>query len=222
MSIRTPSAKENEAFENYWEAGADLFLELANIGCFVVESLQELSQLEFGDKEITVLAKSLKDISYKSLYSDVASSLASKKARIALPILLKEFIRKEDLARWEVGNAISEMMQDCDFEAIRPIVLNREFRHARQMLVMKLSKLKKTPEVIPLLIELLQDKDVAMHAIIALGKLKAVEARQYIEPFLELSFLDEFLGKYVSVDVKKGLIKEAKKAIKKINQVSTI
>ena len=89
MSIRTPSAKENEAFENYWEAGADLFLALANIGCFVVESLQELSQQELGHKEVTVLTNWLQSISYKPLYSDVVSSLASRKARIALPILLK-------------------------------------------------------------------------------------------------------------------------------------
>lgn len=81
--------------------------------------------------------------------------------------------------------------------------LARDKRHgtARQMLAVALGNML-TPAAVGVLIELLQDDEVAGHAIIGLGNLKATAARGAIEGFLR--------------HPKSWIRAEAKKTLKKI------
>ncbi|MBL4637474.1 MAG: HEAT repeat domain-containing protein [Kofleriaceae bacterium] len=216
VATRDSDAHNIESRRIYRQAGAGLFTELASTG-YTVSDLSELREAGFRADAVAILTKWLPSVEYAPLYADIVKSLRTKKTRVVTAVLLDEFVRDDDLGRWSVGNAIGGMMRDADFEIVRAIVLNRKFRHARQMIVMNLSRLKKTSGVVPLLVDLLSDPDVAMHAIIALGKLKASQTRKHVEQFLEIAYLDRFLGEYVSSDVKKGLQREARKALKKFD-----
>lgn len=70
------------------------------------------------------------------------------------------------------------------------------------MLAVALGNMK-TPTAVDLLIELLNDDEVAGHALMALGKLKAQKARSQIERFLGCS--------------KPWVRKEASKALAKLD-----
>ena len=62
------------------------------------------------------------------------------------------------------------------------IVLNRENGKAREMFVLGLGKIR-NPRSTEVLIGLLNDKQVAGHAVMALRKLKAPEALDHVERF---------------------------------------
>ena len=62
----------------------------------------------------------------------------------------------------------------------------------------------KDPRAVDVLIELLEDEEVAGHALLALGKLKSSKAKPYIEPFLG--------------HPKAWVRKEAKRALAKIDK----
>jgi len=106
----------------------------------------------------------------------------------AAPALIDAFRRVDDPSglgpRWVIGNALEVVADDSVFDDLRAIVRDPGFGKARQMVVLGLAR-SKDPGVVSLLIELLDDEDVAAHAAMALGKLKANEARPALERQLE-------------------------------------
>jgi HEAT repeat protein len=73
------------------------------------------------------------------------------------------------------------------------------------MVVVGLAKLK-DPRAVPLLVELLEDEEVAGHAVMALRKMGATPARSSVERFLQ--------------DPRAWVRSEAKKAIAKFDKAS--
>jgi HEAT repeat protein len=123
--------------------------------------------------------------------------------RDAVRPLINEF-KRADLSpslRWAIGNALGVLASDEESNSLLDLARNKQYGTARQMLVLGLAKLK-TPLAIDVLVELLNDPDVQGHAIIVLGKLRAVRARPNIESFLH--------------DAKAWIRREAKKAITRI------
>jgi PBS lyase HEAT-like repeat len=106
----------------------------------------------------------------------------------AAPVLLGEFRRVSDPtglgARWVIGNALEVVADDSVFDEVAAIVRDPAFGRARQMVVLGLAR-SKDRRAVPLLIELLDHEDVAAQAAMALGKLRAVEARSALERQLE-------------------------------------
>jgi HEAT repeat protein len=113
--------------------------------------------------------------------------LAVKEARgVAAPVLLREF-RRADASfdyRWAVGNALEVVADDAVFDDVVELARDPSFGRDRQMVVLALARMK-NPQAVEVLTELLDDDAVAGHAVIALGRLKAAQARPAIERFLE-------------------------------------
>lgn len=122
----------------------------------------------------------------------------------AAPVLIRLFREVDDPSglglRWVVGNALEVVADDSVFEEIAALVRERRFGKARQMAVLGLAR-STDARAVPLLIELLDDDDVAAHAAIALGKRRAREAR----PALERHVASE--SPLIRREVKKALAK---------------
>ncbi len=132
-----------------------------------------------------------------------ALSVPWAKGTKAVGLLLDEFGKGDPLLRWAVGNALSVVADDSVFEDIVHLVTDRRHGKAREMLAVALGNMK-DPRAVDVLIELLEDDEVAGHALIALRKLKAEKARPHIERFLN--------------HPKTWVRNEAKKALEKLNR----
>ncbi len=115
--------------------------------------------------------------------------------------LYQKVSKDENLFRWAIGNTINVIVEPKDEERILEIVNDKSNGTSRQMFVLALGKIKSDNSE-NVLINLLDDEDVAAHAIISLGKLKSLKAKSKIA---ELVNHEKYLIK-----------KEAKKALKKI------
>jgi HEAT repeat protein len=80
--------------------------------------------------------------------------------------------------RKTAAELMAELRADPEFRA-------RRCGEARQMVVLGLAKLTKDKRAVPVLLALLDDPDVTGSAIMALGKLKAVKARDRLQQFLD-------------------------------------
>lgn len=121
-----------------------------------------------------------------------------------IPMLLKDyyFEKTADLTRWFLSDCIYQIRSKNFVKEYLNIVSNRMFGRNRQMIVLLLGKLKEE-SAIPILINLLEDEEVRLHAICALGEFKREEFRCYFERFQNSSH--------------PGWRKYAKSAIKKLN-----
>lgn len=105
--------------------------------------------------------------------------------------------------KWAIGNALSVVATDAVFDELVELVRDKRHGRAREMLAVAIGNMK-NPAAADVLIELLGDEEVAGHAIMALGKLKAEKARPYIERFLD--------------HPKAWVRREAKKALAKLDK----
>lgn len=122
------------------------------------------------------------------LREGLVRALTVKSARpLAAPLMIDLFKQAHVAGRpgeaWTIGNALSVVADDTFFDELAALASDRRYGTARQMIVHGFSS-SRHPLVIPLLIGLLEDDDVAAHAAIALGKLRAVEARPALEVLL--------------------------------------
>ena len=103
-----------------------------------------------------------------------------------------------------IGNSLYVVADRSVVEDIIRLATDKTHGRAREMLVATLGRFK-TPETTRVLIELLDDADVAAHAAKALGKQKAAEARASDEqackaPFDEVMYaLTNYLEAFAMV-----------------------
>ena len=119
----------------------------------------------------------------------IVRSLAVKEARgIAGAALVREFRRVGATSgyRWAVGNSLEVVADDSVFDEVAKIAMDGEFGKDRQMMVLALSRMK-NPAATDLLVQLLNDPDVAGHAAMALGRLKAANAKDALEDLAKTS-----------------------------------
>lgn len=102
-----------------------------------------------------------------------------------------------------VANALSITADDSVYETIVELVREPAYGRAREMLAVALGNMK-NPQAVDILIKLLDDEDVAGHAVMGLGKLGAERARPHVERFL--------------THPKTWIRNEAKKALKRIDR----
>ena len=105
--------------------------------------------------------------------------------------------------KWAIGNALSIVATDTVFTDLVELLRDKQNGSSREMLAVALGNMKNSAAV-DVLIELLDDNEVAGHALIGLGKLKAEKARSHIGRFLNHS--------------KPWIRKEAERAIAKLTQ----
>jgi len=122
------------------------------------------------------------------LKDGIVRALSVKWARpSAIGPLIEEYRRappyQQTNYKWVVGNALSVVADDSVFDEVVELVRDPGHGRAREMLAVALGNMK-NPRAVDVLVELLGDEEVAGHALMALGKLKAKQARPRVERFL--------------------------------------
>lgn len=100
-----------------------------------------------------------------------------------VPMLLEDYFSSaSNIDRWAIGDRLYQIRSKKYINDYIKIISDASYGQDRQMIVLLLGKLKEE-SAIPILIDLLEDKDVCLHAIIALGQFKRGEFRCYFERF---------------------------------------
>lgn len=159
---------------------------LADLGAagFEVESIADLVRSGTTYAEaVPILVRWLRKVEDPWVKEDIVRTLSVPWATDAASTLIAEFEHVEDPTgtglRWTIGNALEVLARDEIAEQMISLARKPEYGVARQMVVLGLGKLT-DPRVVPILIDLLEDEDVMGHAVMALGKLRATEARKEI------------------------------------------
>jgi hypothetical protein len=101
------------------------------------------------------------------------------------PILITEFERtppEQEELRWTLGNALEVVAEPSLLNKFVEIVMDKANGTAREMIVLALAKIR-DPRSVTTLIKLLDDQQVAGHAVRALRRLKAPQALDHLEKF---------------------------------------
>ncbi len=183
---------------------------LLAVGIKVASVYDLVNTRQVYKEAIPVLLEFLPIIQDFNIKEGVVRALAVREAKdIATPILIDEFKKldstdgRQHLLKWAIGNTLSVVATDKAFDSIASLALDARHGASRQMIALALGNMKKSP-VSNVLIQLLDDEEVAGHAIMALGKLKAKDAQKRIEQFLD--------------HPKEWIRKEARRALKKIEK----
>jgi HEAT repeat protein len=176
---------------------------------FKVNSIADLHNDNLSYREaLPVLLRWLPKVSNRAVKEDVVRALSVKWAgQAAAPALLEEFRKAGDASeelglRWAIGNALAEVADGSAFEELAALASDRRWGRSREMVVVALGNTG-NPQAVGILTHLLRDDQVAGHALIALGNLRAKDARADIEQFLD--------------DPEPWIRKEAREALAKID-----
>ena len=101
-----------------------------------------------------------------------------------IPMLLEDyyFEKTTNLTRWFISDCIYQIRSKNFVKEYINIVSNKTFGINRQMIVLLLGKLKEE-SAISTLVDLLEDEEVRLHAICALGEFKREDFRCHFERF---------------------------------------
>ncbi|MFN8514721.1 MAG: hypothetical protein U0841_19480 [Chloroflexia bacterium] len=162
---------------------------LADLGGrgFLVGTVAELPQRHRRYTEaIPVLLHWLPKIADSNSKLDIVQAVAVRWARPSpVGALVDEYrlAAGDPTLQWMLGDALSRVADEHHFEEIAALAKHRRYGKAREMVVVALGNMH-DDRAVTLLLELLGDEEVAGHAVIALGKLRAQEARGAVEAVL--------------------------------------
>ena len=164
---------------------------LNRIGMNVGSVFDLMKQKEPYLKAIPVLVDCLSHVHDKGIKEGIVRALTVREARGKADVcLVAEFrdvpvCREADIGlKWAIANALSVTATDVVFMDVVELVKDKRHGRSREMLAVALGNMNNIAAV-DVLIELLNDDEVAGHALIALGNLKAKKARPNIERFLQ-------------------------------------
>jgi PBS lyase HEAT-like repeat-containing protein len=176
-----------------------------------VDSVYDLVNSRRSYKEaIPALVRVLPSVQDTRIKEGVVRALAVKEAigEDVARAMIREFEAidpsaqpSEQALKWAIADTLSVVARDPVFEKVTALVRDKQHGKAREMLAEALANMK-DPRAVDVLVELLDDDQIAGHAIVALGKLKARAAEPAIERFLD--------------HPKAWIRKEAKRALAKI------
>src|SRR5262249_14407375 len=160
-------------------------------------------------KAIPVLVEFLSKVSDDRIKEGVARALGVKEAKgIAAKPLIREFERypsetpSQKHTKWAIGNALTAIADDSVFYEIVTLINRKGDGQPRSSLVPALCNMVAHREqAIEILMKLLDDEDLKVQAMIALGNLRILQARPKIEPFLRHS------DSWVRQQAKRALLK---------------
>lgn len=177
-----------QAMFSYRADIAPVLADLMRVGV-KVKSLQDLlSDRRQYRLALPILLDWFQKTDSPSVKDEIARTLSSRWAKpLAASVLIEEFKHvhdKEGLGlRWTIGNALFTVADDSVFEQIAGLAQDARFGRAREMVTLALGKMK-NQRAVEVLIRLLGDDDVLAHAIRALGKMRAPQARAPLTSFL--------------------------------------
>jgi len=174
----------------YRRAAAGVLEDLKRKG-FDVQSVGELRlrpRLGGGEYRdaIPVLLQWLPKVTDRNVKEDILRTLSVDWAGQAVAsVLLREFqLCEDEHLRWVSGNGLGATADESMLPDLLRLARDGRYGPSRTMIVLALGRFK-ARAVVAALMDLLDDRDVAMFAIMALGKLWAVEARSRMESFLK-------------------------------------
>jgi len=185
-AIREREEKRQRTIKAHKESLAPVVAELRRAG-YDVESLDALRRSgEKYEAAIPVLLNWLPRLSSLDAKESIVRTLSVPWAKpSAGAVLLSEFDNAPEEAeslRWAIGNALEVVAVPSLQDKLIEIVTNKANGKAREMFVLALAKIRQ-PTSVETLIKLLDDEQMAGHAVMALRRLKAPEALNYLEPF---------------------------------------
>ncbi len=205
---RERELRRQQLIREYREAAAPVLADLARAG-IEADSIDELYNRALNYRPaIPVLLHWLHRVQNDDVKEDIARALTVRWAKPsgARP-LIEEFRKAQDPQgtglKWAMGNALSEVADDSVFDQIVELVRDKRHGRAREMLALALGNMR-NPKAVDILVELLDDEEMAGHAVMGLGKLKAKRAKPHIERFLS--------------HPKAWIRREAKRALAKIDR----
>lgn len=169
-------------------ASAPILAELAQAG-FVVDWIADLFNKKLNyQRAIPILLKWLPQAGTYDVKEDIVRALSVRWAKpVAARALVEEFRRApdyEDSFKWAIGNALEVVADDSVAQDIIDLATDERHGTSRQMLAMALGKLK-APRAAEAAVQLLDDDQVCGHALTAVRKLKASQARPAVERLLQ-------------------------------------
>ena len=101
-----------------------------------------------------------------------------------IPMLLEDFYSSNPIVdRWAIGDRLYQICSKKYISDYLKIISSPKYGVDRQMVILLVGKLK-VEEAIPIFIDLLEEEDVRLHAISALGGYKREDFRPYFERFV--------------------------------------
>jgi hypothetical protein len=197
-----------KSIDEYSQEEAEPILrELHKIG-LNVRSVGELYNKRYAYKEaIPTLLYWLPRVTSLPLKDDIVRALSVKWAKpvAAVPLIHEFYAIKGDsniapLVKWAIGNALEVVADKKVLDDLIRIALDPSHGIARQMVVLALGNIQ-NPKSIETSMSLLDDREVVLHALLALSRLKATEALPKIEQLL--NHPDAPVRKYARHAVKK-------------------
>jgi hypothetical protein len=166
-----------------------ILAELAKLG-LEVEHIQDLYQNRIDYRRaIPLLVSWIPRVEEPTVKEMLVRAVTDPAARgIAGPTLVEAFEASagENWSGlpWVIGNAIETIADASLLDDMIRLARNREYGRAREMVVMGLGRIRR-PEAVQALIELLDDPEVAGHAVKGLARLQAPEARAALGRFVD-------------------------------------
>lgn len=162
--------------------------ELATLGY----DLSTIGSLRRGksryDAAVPILVRWLPRIGDRYVKEDIIRTLSVPWAKAALPVLIEQYRTADDDQgiglRWAIGNALEVVADDTVFDDVVSLARDRRYGRAREMVVAALGNMRDR-RTVRVLLELVTDDSVAGFAAMALGKLRAQEARPAVEQLLK-------------------------------------
>lgn len=161
-----------------------LILEIRDLG-YGISSIEKLKKIDNKNKDvIPIILRHLSQITDINDKEFLVRCLGVKGFNTASNALINEFKNSsQTLYKWAIGNSLSLILDKSSLNDLLDIVTEKKQGIARQMIVDGLGKFKDR-KVIPVLVGLLEDKDVQGHALSALSRFKDPELIPYIKPFV--------------------------------------
>lgn len=187
-SLYETRRRDDPRFLRSKEIQAPIVSELIGAG-FQVDVVSDLYHRRLDYRSaIPILLRWLPRISDRGAKEGIVRALSVKWAKpMAAPALIEEFRRasleSEYGLKWAIGSALEVVADDSVFSELVILAGDKGHGRAREMVVAALGKMR-DPRAVDVLIELLNDADVAGHALSALRKLAPQRARSYIERFV--------------------------------------
>jgi len=167
----------------YAEDEKPLVEDLTKAGFNITSSWDLVNTKSSYKSAIPILLEHLSKPYHLKNKEGIVRALAVKEAKgKASPLLIAEYNRipkEKMLLRWAIGNTICTTITENDVDSILPIVLDKTNGTSRQMFVSALGKVT-TRKVEDVLIQLLDDDEVAAQAIEALVRMKSKKSREKI------------------------------------------
>lgn len=184
---------EKVAAEQYYKENSDSLIplfekELRNLGFEFETSNQTLGLIPKHKKVILPIATKYYQLAKKlekpNEQNHFMHFFCIKGLDSVIPMLLEDYYSEKtvDLTRWFISDCIYQIRSRNFVKEYLDIVSNRIFARNRQMIILLLGKLREE-SAIPILIDLLEDEEVRLHAICALGEFKREEFRCHFERF---------------------------------------